>query len=139
MNKILLPVDGSDMCTKSYKYAKDFAMKYDAEILIVNVQSLPYQWAYAHSDLEYDRKKYNELGNDIVNKAKLLFDESKVRTMTKVEFGDPASTIIDVAKKENCDIIIMCTHGMGAVKRFTIGSVTNKVVHHADIPVLVVR
>jgi len=50
-----------------------------------------------------------------------------------------ATKIIEEAKKGNYDLIIMKTHGMKATKRFMLGSVTDKVVHHVSIPVLVVR
>ncbi len=53
--------------------------------------------------------------------------------------GEPASAILDAATQENADLILICTHGMGAARRFLLGSVTNRVVHHADIPVLIVQ
>jgi len=44
-----------------------------------------------------------------------------------------------MSELENLDLIIMCTHGMGAARRFTLGSVTDKVVHYSAAPILIIR
>jgi nucleotide-binding universal stress UspA family protein len=62
-----------------------------------------------------------------------------LKIQIKETAGDPAVEIIEEAKKGEYDLIIMRTHGMKATKRFMLGSVTDKVVHHVGIPVLVVR
>ncbi len=119
--------------------AKDFAEKFNSKIILLNVQTLPYQWSYSTVNIGQNREEYEEISSEILNTAKNYFDKCNIKAIVKMSFGDPAINIIDTANDEDCDLIIMCTHGMSAAKRFTIGSVTNKVVHHADKPVLVVR
>jgi len=138
MNKILLPVDGSES-TKTYEMAKSLALKYDATLLILHVDEpiTPIYWANDTLTLENPTITCTENGGPIVEEASKFFTEVEIETMCR--FGDASSVIIEVSEEENCDVIVMCTHGMSAIRRFLLGSVTNKVVHHATIPVLVVR
>lgn len=141
MKKILLPIDGSEACFKSYEYAKDLAEKFGSEILIFNAQNImpAFGWSYEAISLNESENSPRETATKIVEEAKKFFANTNIKVSTKITVGDPAGAILDVAEKENCDMIIMCTHGMSRTKRFLLGSVTNKVVHHATIPVLVIR
>ena len=141
MKKILVPVDGLDTCQKTFETAASLADKFGAELLVLYVKPVidplshpSYVALEEHSDIHIE-----DISKDIAIKSveKLVGEGRTVNSV--IEGGDAASTIIDVASRENCDMIVMCTHGMGAVKRFFLGSVTNKVVHHAEVPVLVVR
>jgi nucleotide-binding universal stress UspA family protein len=53
--------------------------------------------------------------------------------------GDPADAIIDIAEEQHCDLIIVGNKGMSGAKRFLLGSVPNKISHHAPCSVLIVR
>jgi len=53
--------------------------------------------------------------------------------------GDPADAIIDVAEEQSCDLIVVGNKGMAGAKRFLLGSVPNKISHHAPCSVLIVR
>lgn len=138
MKKILLPVDGSES-TATYEMAKSLALKYDATLLILHVDEpiTPIYWANDTLTLENPTITCTENGGPILEEASKFFTEVKIESMCR--FGDASSVIIEVSEEEKCDVIVMCTHGMSAIKRFLLGSVTNKVVHHASIPVLVVR
>jgi nucleotide-binding universal stress UspA family protein len=57
----------------------------------------------------------------------------------KLEFGNPAETIINVAEKGKYDLIIVGKRGLSTVKRFFLGSVSDDVSHHAKCSVLIVR
>jgi nucleotide-binding universal stress UspA family protein len=77
---------------------------------------------------------------EIQDKLKNKYKEQGVSNIeTKELVGDPASEIINEADEGDYDLVVMRTHGMGATKRFMLGSVTNKVVHHIKKPILVVR
>jgi len=56
-----------------------------------------------------------------------------------VASGNPADAILDYAESRAVDIITMSTHGLSGIKRWVFGSVTDKVLHAGDMPVLVVR
>lgn len=151
MKKILLPIDGSEECRASYDMAADFFHKFGSEITVLHVtQVLPANIDYAIGsnpkyrisnvdsamDLETENLKF---ADSILGKAKMYFEEKGISVKTKSIKGDPASSIIDVAEEEDFDVIIMCTHGMSATRRFLLGSVTSKVVHYSKTPVLVMR
>lgn len=139
MKKILVPVDGSEACKAAYDHAKFFAEKLGAQILILNVQDTR-PILYGGVDfLNRADEKLENVGEAIVEEAKKHFEGSGLSVETRVVFGDAASSIIDTAESEKCDMIIISTHGMSVTRRFLIGSVANKVVHHATVPVLVIR
>lgn len=141
MKKIFLPIDGSEICPKAYEHAKKIAEKFDSEILIFNAQDLtpPFGWLYDPVISKNEKNNPEKIAARIVEDAKKSFDGTGIKVTTKTALGDPAVTILEVAEKEGCDLIIMCTHGMTRSKRFLLGSVTNKVVLHTKIPVLVIR
>lgn len=141
VKKILLPIDGSDVCPRAYEYAKKIAEKFDSEIIIFNAQDLtpPFGWLYdpvVSKDKGQDPKVIAET---IVESGKEYFEGTGINVTTKTSLGDPAATILEIGEEEGCDLIIMCTHGMSRSKRFLLGSVTNKVVLYSNIPVLVIR
>ena len=139
--KLLVPIDGSESCTKLSDYIKSLGEGYGSKVILLNVYGLPTLTEYNNYpayplESAYSIEKQSE---EILKRAKESLGDVPFEVVTICEAGNPASTILDVAEKNDCDLILMCTHGMGAVKRFLLGSVTNKVVHHAHIPVLIVR
>jgi nucleotide-binding universal stress UspA family protein len=69
----------------------------------------------------------------------MMYRNKGITTETKVSEGDPASAILDEAEKGDYDLVIMKTHTMKERKRFMLGSVTNKVVHHINVPIMIIR
>jgi nucleotide-binding universal stress UspA family protein len=126
MKKILLPTDGSMECQKTLDIAEDLAKKFDGEITLFHV-------------FDYHVVTTEEEGKKMLEKAVEYFEKKGVKVNSKIVKGYPAADIIDEAEKGGYDVMIMCTHGMTAGKRFLLGSVTNKVLHHVNIPMLIVR
>lgn len=139
MKKILFPIDGSVECQKALDIAEDLAKKYDSTITVFYVfdyHKVPNEMEYAAViDKIYD----SDASKEMMQKTVDYFEKKGVKADSKLVKGDPASDIIDEAEKGEYDVCIMCTHGMSAGKRFLLGSVTNKVVHHIKVPILVVR
>lgn len=131
IRKILIPVDGSDSSSILADYGRFLAEAFPCEIVLLNVQ-----------DIDASDRPSMNIGFGIVEAAKLKIGQltnSKSRISTHVAFGNPAEVILDIAEDENFDFILICTHGLGAAKRFQLGSVTNKVVTHSTVPVLILR
>lgn len=144
MKKILLPVDSDNPCEKTMVMAKDLALKYDAEIIVLHVNHMFEPMSHPYAEVKQDRspeafEAFMEVAHKIVKKAATLFDGTGIKVTTEVVKGDAASEICDFAEQSGCDLIMMCSHGHGAVRRFLLGGVTTKVVHHATVPVMVVR
>jgi nucleotide-binding universal stress UspA family protein len=66
-------------------------------------------------------------------------EEDGVRVETHAREGDPADAILDVAEEQGADLIVVGNKGMTGAKRFLLGSVPNKVSHHAPCSVMIIR
>lgn len=141
MKKILLPIDRSDLCTQGFEYAKDLAQKFEAKVIVLNIIEMEQNlhWVGYSTGFFPKTDVYEKVTKQKLEKAEEYFKASNIEVETKYEWGSPADKILDISEEEECDMIVMCTHGMSKTKRFLLGSVTDKVVHHAKIPVLVVR
>ncbi|SHI36233.1 Nucleotide-binding universal stress protein, UspA family [Dethiosulfatibacter aminovorans DSM 17477] len=132
MKKILFPTDGSAECQKAYDMAEELAKKFDSEVTVFYVYDIHVMKGYEVTTTEEEGKK-------IIGKTVEYFKDRDVRVGSKIVKGYPAEAIIEEAEEGGYDLVIMCTHGMSARKRFMLGSVTNKVVQHVKVPMLVAR
>ncbi len=132
MKKILFPTDGSAECQKSYDLAVEMAKKFDSEITVFYVYDIQVVTGF-------EVKTREEEGKKILEKTVNYFKEKDVNAGIKIVKGYPAEEIIEEAESGKYDLVIMCTHGMSAKKRFLLGSVTNKVVQHINTPILIAR
>lgn len=78
-------------------------------------------------------------GDNAIQYAKKVAKDKEIDYEGVVVEGDPASAILEFAEQNKVDIIIMGTLGKGGLERFLLGSVTDKVVRHSKVPVLVVK
>lgn len=136
--KILVAHDGSDYSGKALKKGADTAQKESASLIVLSV--VP---DFGLTDeLSDDDKKtlYTTLTGEAEKLLKGIKDDLKsLDVKTEVKFGDAAETIIDTAKSENVNLIVVGSHGKHGAKKFYLGSVSSKVVSHAPCDVLVVR
>ncbi len=138
LNRILLPVDFSDRCLGSARYAYALASRYDAEILMLHVVE-PIR--YEFSALEFGGTVLTELAANRTALARRRLEDflrqelAGVRLRRLMLEGDAAQTIVETARKEEAGLITMPTHGYGRFRRFILGSVTAKVLHDAQCPV----
>ena len=123
IKKILVPVDGSVNGCKAVDEAIFFAEKCDAELDFVYVASNINKDIPSH--IVFDR---------IWEK---LSDERKARK--HVKSGHIAKSILEVADEQGSDMIVMGSRGLGLLKGVLIGSVSQKVIEEAKIPVMVVK
>jgi nucleotide-binding universal stress UspA family protein len=129
ISKILVAVDGSEGSKRALKNAIQIASKFKANITLLNVQQ----------PLSFDLKPEfsNEIGQSIL--SDVTSEIKGVKLDKKLEFGNPAETIINVADKGKYDIIVVGKRGMSTVKRFFLGSVSDDVSHHSKCSVLIVK
>mgnify|MGYP000846028731 CR=1 FL=1 len=141
MVKILVAVDGSEYSKKALLKAKEFAAALNGEITIINVMNVvpPYDYQHnAHKFLELE-KLASENSHALLEKAKMHFVDSPINVELIHKRGDPANEIINFADEGNFDLIVMGSRGFGVFKRTLLGSVSDKVVHHTDASVLIVK
>jgi len=141
MKKLLVPVakdlEDHGAVEEAIKISKQFGSK----IVLFNVndsrkiaKEVDYG-GYITEDRMYEKFKDTSFLEEIKKKYK---GEGVDFEILMAE-GDPASEIIDEAEKGEYDLVVMQTHTMKERKRFMMGSVSNKVVHHIKIPIMIVR
>jgi nucleotide-binding universal stress UspA family protein len=139
--KILVPLDGSALAETALLYARTLARMSDAEIVILRIPDhieprFPAQ-AYAESlreqkEAEADAQAYIE-----ARVAKLHIDHFKGQGILRE--GPVAETILAAAEELRADTIVMSTHGWKGLQHLLNGSIAERVVRNAHIPVLVVH
>lgn len=141
MKRILFPVEDMTVSEKALAMTAEMCRCLDAEVVLLHVQpfSEPMSYPYAHLTEPWDEDAFNQISERIIDHAVRVFTEAGMTVTSRITSGSPASEILECAGEERCDLIVMSTHGMNTIKRFLLGSVTNKVVLHAVVPVLVVR
>jgi nucleotide-binding universal stress UspA family protein len=85
------------------------------------------------------QRYYREEGEDAQRSAKKLFDRARLACAMHVMVGPIAESLTNEARKLKCGLIIMGTHGMGAVSGMLLGSVATKTVRLARCPVMLIR
>ena len=151
MEKILLAVDDSKKAEKAAEKAGKLAGALEAEVTIITVidaVNIHHSLYSTYSHLEVDKlreqrkNKIKEEGEKILRKAANLLQgkgikENKITKMMKK--GSPAEDICEEAEKNNYDLIILADTGEGGVKRFLLGSTSDRVVRHAETSVMIVK
>jgi nucleotide-binding universal stress UspA family protein len=143
---VLLPTDGSPVARKAIKaglaLAKDFGAKVTAYYALDAVPSYVYSEGYVISTAalrDFD-KQAREQGINYLGQVEKAAKAAGVPCQTLItKPATAAQGIIAAAKKQRCDVIFMASHGRGEFATLLLGSVTQKVLAHSKIPVLVYR
>jgi nucleotide-binding universal stress UspA family protein len=140
IRKIVAPTDFSELSKLGLHYAFEVARDTSAEVIVYHVIDFSSEWAdkrgdvMAHPDLlQHWRKNLEAFLADNFAEYMNLVD---VRPM--IEIGGPVQNIVEKAREEGADMIVMSTHGRTGLDHIILGSVTEKVVARAPCPVLVV-
>ncbi len=141
MLSILLAVDGSENALRA---VKDFVGRRDwykqpVELHLLNVQ-LPIASGVVKSFISKSQLEgyYRDEGLAALAQARSVLDEAGVAYQHHIGVGELAKTILEYAQNKTSSLIIMGTHGRGAVSGALLGSVASRVLHQSEIPVLLV-
>jgi nucleotide-binding universal stress UspA family protein len=138
---MLVPVDGSENSFRALEHAIFLSTKIkEAQITVLYIiEDLPSLYIYSPKIMEKLRADYEREYTRILERCKEMANKSGTNINTVLKEGDPASKIIGYSDMEKFDLIIMGSRGMGKFKEMIIGSVSNKVIHHAKSSVMLVR
>ncbi|OPX79385.1 MAG: Universal stress protein [Methanosaeta sp. PtaB.Bin039] len=140
--RIMIATDGSDKSKLAAKEGVELAKALGAEVVALYVVN-EVVVAGAVRQLGADRKeveaRLQSQGAKAVAEIKQMGDDMGVKVEPLVRIGAPANVIIDVGRAENVECIVMGSHGESGVSKLLIGSVVQKVLYWAAVPVLVVR
>lgn len=144
--KILIPTDGSEFSSTAAQAGVEFARQLNAEVVAIYVAP-DYQYPiYVEiippsypSEEEY-KASMHQAGEMYLQAIRKLAEAAGLKFTGIIEFADtPAKSIAQAAKKNQCDLIFMGSHGRGGWEQLILGSVTSKVLTLCRIPVLVYR
>jgi nucleotide-binding universal stress UspA family protein len=142
---IVVGTDGSDTATTAVRYAIDLAHQVSARLQIVSAYEpvSDQRLRTEHVEVPKDLQWMVNPREDVLLLLQQAAEEAQAAGVTQVETfprqGDAADAILDVAEEQRSDLIVVGNKGMTGAKRFLLGSVPNKVSHHAPCSVLIVR
>ena len=144
IGSIVVGTDGSDTAKEAVRQATEFAKALGATVHLVSAyepigegrlreerQQIPDDMQWMVNPREDVDATLREAGGAI--------EGAGVEVETYAREGDPADAILDVAEEQNADLIVVGNKGMTGAKRFLLGSVPNKVSHHAPCSVMIIR
>ena len=141
---MVVGADGSQTAAEAVRQATDLAQQLRAKIHLVSAYE-PVPQGRLHSDvqdvpddLQWAINPRSEV-NATLEEASKTVQGAGVEVESYAREGDPADAILDVAEEQKADLIIVGNKGMTGAKRFLLGSVPNKVSHHAPCSVLIIR
>jgi nucleotide-binding universal stress UspA family protein len=141
---IVVGTDGSDTAREAVRQATELAQKLGGNIQLVSAyepvpegrlreerQEVPEDLQWMVNPREDVTTTLEEVGEEL--------QQQGIEVQTHAREGDPADAILDVAEEKGADLIVVGNKGMTGAKRFLLGSVPNKVSHHAPCSVLIIR
>lgn len=139
--KILLPVDGSDVSLEAVRVAIRLAKDGLAtSVVLANVQEAAtlYELVVAHDPAVIEQVSA-AAGAHTLKAAESLLTLAGITYETEIASGDPAHTIVDILERYGCDMVVMGARGMSPLRGALLGSVSNEVLHSANVPVMIVK
>jgi len=135
--KILAPIDGSEHSNKALLHACELAKNFKAQLITLYVidKSLTINFL--------DRKEYLTLlrkyGKKVLQKGQKITTSNGMDSKQIIKEGNVVKEIINVAKNEKCNLIVVGSKGLGAALRFLLGSVSSKLANNAPCSVLIIK
>lgn len=144
--RILVPTDGSALSKKAIKSAVELAAGLGAEVVALNVVPR-YPMSYfdggvsvSPQEMARIEKQWADNGQELADAVQKAAARAGVKAKAVTVRSDlVAESILAAARKHRCDLVVMASHGRKGIKRLLLGSETQHVLTHGDIPVLVLR
>lgn len=140
-HRILVPVDESRPSHNSLAVAAGIARESEATVVLAHVAEMTY--SQDHDEMlatygEHIVKDFRQYGEDLLKSTAESETFSGLEVEMEALFGDPARALLDLADRENIDAIVMGSHGRGSWGTMLMGSVSQRVIHEAKVPVVIV-
>lgn len=138
-DRILAPTDGSDPAQPAVEMALELAEIHDATLYVLYIVDQPTSVSgtgEGFSGLDNLLNALEEEGHKVTKEVAEQAQAREIETTAAVRRGNPHDDILTYANEHDIDLIVMGTHGRTGVKRALLGSVTEDIVRHAEIPVL---
>ncbi|MFP4021815.1 MAG: universal stress protein [Halanaerobium sp.] len=153
MKKILVAVDGSESAQKAAQKAAEIAGDLEAEVTLIHVYTETAQIpvnqfnevaSYLSAEtmesiMEQQENTIKDKRQKILDQDAQFFQEQGLEVDKVLLHGDPADEVCEYAAENNFDLIVVADKGHGKVERFLLGSISDKIVRHAETSVMVVK
>ena len=143
-SSIVVGTDGSETATEAVRQAVDLAKSVGAKVQLVSAyepvsnQRLREESTQVPEDMQWMVNPREDV-DATLDSAVELANDAGVDVEKFARQGDPADAILDVAEETKADLIVVGKKGMTGARRFLLGSVPNKVSHHAPCSVMIIR
>jgi nucleotide-binding universal stress UspA family protein len=143
-DSMVVGTDGSETAKEAVRQASDLANRLGATVHLVSAYEpvpegrLREERQQVPDDMQWMVNPREDVSATLAEAAESL-KEQGVSVETHAREGDPADAILDVAEEQGADLIVVGNKGMTGAKRFLLGSVPNKVSHHAPCSVMIIR
>jgi nucleotide-binding universal stress UspA family protein len=143
-DRIVVGTDGSETATEAVRTAVELAKLSNAKLEIVSAyQPIPQsrlrdEGEGITGDVSHAVNPREDV-QFVLDKAAAVAKKAKVEVVTHPLEGDPADAILDVAEENDADLVLVGNKGMTGARRFLLGSVPNKISHHAPCDVWIVK
>ena len=144
---ILVPIDGSRSCVHAQALASLISSKFGSKVTVVHVVPNPFlhpelkaQYRLPPSIVERSEKVYLASGKKIIENAKENFVEAGIDIGTRlITYADPSESVRELVKREGFDLVIIGNRAEYQSKRYSLGSVTEKITKDVDCSVFIVK
>ncbi len=140
--KIMVPIDGSEMAWHALENARALGEKFGSEIIVVHVVQ-PYNTIPSIDGsplfIPRDIDDIQQTGQTLLKQAEEKMSGYPHSLATKIEFGYPAERILHLLKEGNFNLIVMGNRGLSGIAEFLMGGVVSRVTQHSSVPVLIVK
>ena len=143
--RIIVGTDGSETAAEAVRQATELAKLSNSRLDIVSAyepipqQRLKEEAREAPGDVQYEIGPREDVNLALDNASATAKKAGLEEVQTHAREGDPADAILDVAEEIDGDLIVVGNKGMTGARRFLLGSVPNKVSHHAPCSVIIIR
>ncbi|MFB0562340.1 MAG: universal stress protein [Candidatus Lokiarchaeia archaeon] len=141
-SRIMVGTDGSELSNKAVDHAIELCKSFGAELIAVSVVNMETVACVEEptSDIYCQiQEKLEKNANKILDEVEKKAIRENIMFKKIVQAGDPASTMVELSRREGVDLLIVGTRGSLGVERVALGSHAQKIVRWATVPVLVVR
>ena len=142
---MVVGTDGSETAGEAVRQAAELAQKIGAKVHLVSAYEpvpegrLREERQQVPGDLQWMVNPREDVAETLEQGGQRRCARPASTSETHAREGDPADAILDVAEEEGADLIVVGNKGMTGAKRFLLGSVPNKVSHHAPCSVMIIR
>jgi nucleotide-binding universal stress UspA family protein len=139
MQQIVVGVDASDASLEAARFAGRLAEQTGAELTVVHVRAAPFPGAEQDLDVGELEIYWQAAEQRAAQQTSQALAGCTAQWSFQVRAGDPAQELERVARERQAELLVVGGRGHTVVHRLLLGSVANRLLHHADRPVLVVR